>query len=159
MKTTIRPTVITAAALLCLAGPYAHAQSVDKLLNKLVQKGVLSEADAAELSKESDKEDEKEFDKQYARKTGLPPWVTSFTWSGDFRFRYEEQNAKDADFDVRDRYRIRARLGAYIGMLDHFDVGIRLATGNPQTNPGGTLVGGQPITANEDLNSILQLTA
>ena len=123
-------------------------------MNKLVQKGVLSQQEAAELSKDSAKEEEKKFDKQYARKTGLPPWVTSFKWSGDFRGRYEEHNAEDADFHVRDRYRIRARLGAYIGFVDHFDVGIRLATGNPQTNPGGTLVGGQPITANQDLNSL-----
>src|SRR5262249_18356862 len=32
--------------------------------------------------------------------------------------------------------------------------GLRLASGNPQTNPGGTLVGGSPITANQDLNSL-----
>ena len=145
---------INAAVILCVASATASGQSVDKLLHKLVEKGVLSEQDAADLGKETEAEDAKKFDKQYARKTGLPDWVTSFKWSGDFRGRYEEQNAQDADFHVRDRYRIRARLGAYIGMADHFEVGIRLATGNPQTNPGGTLVGGQPITANQDLNSL-----
>jgi hypothetical protein len=144
----------TATALLCLLGASANAQSVEKLLNKLVDKGVLSKEEAADLAKDSDKDDQKKFDTQYARKTGFPDWVTYFKWAGDFRGRYEEHNAEDADFHVRDRYRIRARLGAYIGMLNSFDIGIRFATGNPQTNPGGTLVGGQPITANQDLNSL-----
>jgi hypothetical protein len=39
-------------------------------------------------------------------------------------------------------------------MIDQFDVGLRVASGNPQFNPGGTLVGGSPITANQDLNSL-----
>jgi hypothetical protein len=87
-------------------------------------------------------------------KSGLPDWVSSFKWNGDFRGRFEENWAESELYHNRDRYRIRARLGATISFVDQFEVGIRLATGNPQTNPGGTLVGGQPITANQDLNSL-----
>jgi hypothetical protein len=39
-------------------------------------------------------------------------------------------------------------------MVDNVDVGLRLATGNPQFNAGNILIGGQPISANEDLNSL-----
>jgi hypothetical protein len=39
-------------------------------------------------------------------------------------------------------------------LIDNFDVGFRLASGNPQTTAGGTLVGGQPISANTDLSSL-----
>ena len=34
------------------------------------------------------------------------------------------------------------------------EVGLRLASGNPQTAPSGALVGGQSITANTDMNSL-----
>jgi hypothetical protein len=123
---------------------------MDSLLDKLVDKGVLSVKEANDLREESDKD----FTKAYSAKSGMPEWVSSFKWSGDFRARFEENNADDPTYHTRDRYRIRARLGAYVGFVDQFDVGIRLATGNPQTNPGGTLVGGAPMSANQDLNSL-----
>src|SRR6185436_4256946 len=34
------------------------------------------------------------------------------------------------------------------------EIGLRLSSGNPVSSPGGTLVGGSPITANQDLNSL-----
>jgi hypothetical protein len=128
----------------------AFGQSMDSLLDKLVDKGVLSVKEANDLREESDKD----FTKAYSAKSGMPEWVSSFKWNGDFRARFEENNADDPFYHTRDRYRIRARLGAYVGFVDQFDVGIRLATGNPQTNPGGTLVGGAPMSANQDLNSL-----
>jgi hypothetical protein len=137
-----------------IASTNVFSQSVDALLHKLVEKGVLSQGEADDLSKETKDDSDKTFQKQYRKATGMPDWVTSFKWGGDFRGRYEENNTENSASHVRDRYRLRLRLGAYIQMLDRFDIGVRLATGNPQTNPGGTLVGGQPITANQDLNSL-----
>jgi len=142
--------MITGLATTFACGATALAQSSDALLDKLVEKGILSVKEANQLKEESDKD----FTKAYSIKTGLPDWITSMKWSGDFRGRFEENYAQDPTYHPRDRYRIRARLGAYMTFVDHFDVGIRLATGNPQTNPGGTLVGGQSITANQDLNSL-----
>ena len=84
----------------------------------------------------------------------LPDWITGIKLNGDFRGRFEENNAQNPDYFARDRYRYRLRLGATVSMLDNFEIGFRVASGNPQTNPGGTLVGGQPITANQDLNSL-----
>lgn len=84
----------------------------------------------------------------------MPEWVTGLKFSGDFRGRFEENNADNTAYSARDRYRYRVRVGAAVSMLDNFEVGVRLASGNPQTNPGGTLVGGQPITANQDLGSL-----
>src|SRR3954467_8295069 len=111
---------------LCLAGAVvfvstgAFGQSMDSLLDKLVDKGVLSVKEANDLREESDKD----FTKAYSAKSGMPEWVSSFKWSGDFRARFEENNAEDPTYHTRDRYRIRARLGAYVGFVDQFDVGI-----------------------------------
>src|SRR5436190_4690904 len=107
---------LTGAVLFVSVG--AFGQSMDALLDKLVDKGVLSVKEANQLREDSDKD----FTKAYSAKSGMPEWVSSFKWSGDFRARFEENNADDPAYHTRDRYRIRARLGAYVGFVDHFDV-------------------------------------
>ena len=124
-----------------------HAQANDALLNKLVEKGYLSSKEADELKKEGDDK------KIVTTGLGLPDWVTSLKLYGDFRGRFEEQTAESDEFHTRPRYRYRIRLGTTINMVDNFEVGFRIASGNPLTNPGGTLVGGSPVTANQDMNS------
>src|SRR5437879_2596452 len=136
-----------AAVALC-AG--AAAQSSDALLDKLVQKGILSAQEAKDLREDA----KKDFDKSYRRQTNMPDWVTSLRFTGDFRGRFEENNAENDLYIARDRYRYRVRFAAIATLIDRFEIGLRLASGNPQTNPGGTLVGGSPITANQDLNSL-----
>lgn len=128
----------------------AQAQSNDLLLKKLVDKGILTSKEAEDLQNES-KQESKKSSFQAAR---MPDWVTSVRLYGDFRGRFEENNAENDAYVDRNRYRYRARLGLAVTMLDNFEVGLRLASGNPVTNPGGTLVGGSPITANQDLNSL-----
>src|SRR5438046_10292262 len=51
----------------------AAAQSSDALLDKLVQKGILTADEAKDLRNET----KKEFDKSYAAKSGLSAWVSS----------------------------------------------------------------------------------
>lgn len=144
------PKIASGLALAMGICSQAQAQSADALIDKLVEKGVLSVKEANQLREESDQN----FTKAYSTKTGMPDWVSSFKWNGDFRGRFEENNADNNTYHPRDRYRYRARIGATVSFLDGFEVGLRLASGNPQFNPGGTLVGGAPITANQDLNSL-----
>ena len=128
----------------------AGAQTADALINKLVEKGILTTKEAGDLRVEAT------HDSSAASvpKSSLPDWVSGVKMNSDFRARFEENNAQDADYHARDRYRYRLRLGAVVSLQDNFEIGVRLASGNPQTNPGGTLVGGQPITANQDFNSL-----
>ena len=65
---------IAAVAALVINGP---AQSVDALLDKLVDKGVLSVTEAKELRAETDKN----FTKAYSAKSGMPEWVTSLKFN------------------------------------------------------------------------------
>jgi hypothetical protein len=131
-------------------GGAAHGQSADALLDKLVEKGVLTVKEATDLRQQADDD----FTKAYQAKTGMPDWVTSLKFNGDFRGRFEQNNAENTALITRNRYRYRLRFGTTASLENDFEVGFRLASGNPQTNPGGTLVGGQPITANQDLNSL-----
>jgi Putative porin len=151
-KSKLRSTKLAAgAAALMTCGLPAFGQSVDALLDKLVDKGVLTVKESNDLKQESDKN----FTTAFQAKTGMPDWVTGYKFSGDFRGRYEQNNAENSQYFERDRFRYRLRVGATISMVDNFEVGLRLASGNPMT--GGAIngnPGGLPITANQDMNSL-----
>jgi hypothetical protein len=145
-----RATLITIGALTATLEGVAQAQSSDALIDKLVQKGILTAQEAKDLRAEADQG----FAKAYQRRSGMPDWVTNVKFSGDFRGRFEENNAENSFYIDRNRFRYRVRLGLTASLVDNFEIGFRVASGNPQFNPGGTLVGGSPITANQDLNSL-----
>src|SRR5436190_13726180 len=77
----------TAAGMLASIafGTSALAQSSDALLDKLVEKGILTTKEANELKEETDKG----FTTAYSVKSGMPDWVTALRFNGDFRGRYE----------------------------------------------------------------------
>jgi hypothetical protein len=119
-----------------------HAQSVDALLDKLVDKGVLSVKEANDLREESDKD----FTKAYAAKSGMPEWVTSLKFNGDLRLRYDRITAEDQTFAARDRFRYRLRFGYTAVLKDDFEVGIGL-TSTEQVGKDGSAA--DPISNNQ----------
>src|SRR5882672_7323027 len=130
---------LTAVAAYVVNG---HAQSVDSLLNKLVDKGVLTAKEANELREDADKD----FDKAYAVKSGMSEWVTSFKWGGDLRGRFEDFFSSNPVFENQDRWRYRFRVGATVTMLEDFEVGFRLGSGNLDS---GLTAGADPISNNQ----------
>ena len=116
-----------------------QAQSVDSLLDKLVDKGILTVKEANDLRTESDKD----FDKAYAAKTGMPEWVTGLKFSGDVRARYENFTAENSAFVDRNRFRFRLRFGAVATLMDDFEAGFRLTSSEQQG-----AFGGDPISGN-----------
>ncbi len=149
MKRTTIQTIVAGILATGALTPPAHAES-DALLQKLVQKGILTTQEADQLGKEG----KEEARKDWVTGAGMPDWVKSMKLSGDFRGRFEQNNADNNAFTERDRYRYRLRLGAVATLNDNFEIGFRVSSGNPQTNPGGVVVGGSPVTANQDLNSL-----
>lgn len=121
-----------------------QGQSVDSLLDKLVDKGVLSVKEANELREEADKD----FSKAYAAKSGMSDWVSSFKFNGDVRGRYESfyfaNDLPGVNSVDRQRFRYRMRLGAVATMADNFEAGLRL-TSSDVANGGS---GGDPISGN-----------
>lgn len=125
--------------------PSAHAQSADALLDKLVEKGVLSVREANELREQADEG----FNKALQSRTGMPDWVTQLKLYGDVRGRYEffrtdnDTPGVGAPNKPRDRMRYRLRVGATVTMLDNFEAGFRFTS----SEPTGTF-GGDPISGN-----------
>ena len=131
----------------------AAAQSSDALLDKLVQKGVLTAEEAKDLRNES----KKDFDKAYLAKSGLSGWVTSLKFNGDFRGRYDgvfqDQSNSGPGTATEDRHRLRYRLrfGATVDLSDHFEVGLRLGSG--EVGSAAPSLGGSTYSANTTLNN------
>jgi hypothetical protein len=153
----IRPNLPLLAGCLTLAsGGTAISQSADALIDKLVQKGMLTLDEAKELKRESDDN----FKTAYSVRSGMPDWVQSMKLNGDFRARYDgifQDNASNATPD-RNRLRYRLRFGPTITLSDHFEVGIRLASGEVGSvtglaQPVSSAFVGNIYTANSTLNN------
>jgi len=149
MQKSKRFTWAALGAALLTAGllmPSAHAQSSDALLDKLVDKGLLTVKEAQELREQADDG----FNKAFQAKTGMPEWVSQFRIYGDVRGRWDflktDNDAPGAGEPNKDRSRLRYRLrvGATATMLDRFEAGFRLTSSEP--NSDGT--GGDPISGN-----------
>lgn len=100
-----------------------------------------------EMREEIKKEVMAKLNYKAGERLGLPGWIDRIQWEGDLRLRYEmdsfpEGNAP-ASFvsswygqdienttEERNRFRVRARLGAKIKLTDWIDAGIRMTTGN-----------------------------
>ena len=122
-------------------GTTAHAQSADALLDKLVDKGILTPTEAKELREEADKD----FTRAFQAKMGMPDWVTSLKLNGDVRGRIENFNSDSDVFKDRTRFRYRLRLGVVATVFDNFEAGLRLSSSDPAS---GGPAGGDPISGN-----------
>jgi Putative porin len=142
-----------AASFLALGTFGAVGQSADALLDKLVEKGVLTLDEANDLRTQSDEG----FTKATQIKNGMPDWVQSFKINGDFRGRVENFQSANPLWTSRTRYRYRARLQFDVSMMNEVEVVIRLAgadlasTGSLGGSPPGFL-GGNPLSANTTFN-------
>lgn len=128
-----------------------RAQSVDALLDKLVDKGVLTVNEAKSLREETDQKSGATTTATTptaapATKSSMPDWITSFKWGGDLRGRFEDFSSSNPVFDSQDRFRYRFRLGATLTMLDDFEVGFRLGSGNLES---GLTAGSDPLSSNQ----------
>lgn len=138
-KNRVRWATAAASAATALACVHqASAQSADALLDKLVDKGILTQEEATQLREESDKG----FRAAYQSKSGLPDWVTSLKLNGDFRARYDALQGLGSDMMDRNRFRYRARLGVTALMWDNFEAGIRLTSSDPSGSFGGDPISG-----------------
>ena len=122
------------ASLSAFAGR-AHAQSADVIIDKLVEKGILTVREGQDLREEADKN----FSTAVQSKLGMPDWVTGYKISGDFRARYDHISSDNAAFTERERFRYRLRFGITVNMMDNLEAGFRLASGDPKGSAGNAL--------------------
>lgn len=139
-------TTVLATATGLLGAWSAAAQSNEALLNKLVEKGILTTDEARQLKAESEPGTATAF----TTKAGMPPWVTTFKLGGDFRGRFDDILADNqADVD-RLRWRYRIRFGFVATLQDDFEVGFRLASGDVDS---ALSAGASPLSPNQTLQN------
>jgi opacity protein-like surface antigen len=124
--------VSMAAVVIALSSgiSFSYAGEVDILLQKLVDKGVLSAGEAQEIKTETQEQVKKDI--ASGTSSSLPQWVQNTKLKGDFRVRYQLDHAKPSDSKVtsdRNRGRIRVRLGVDSKVNDKLGVSVGIATG------------------------------
>ena len=157
MKKNIFTIPIIGILLMIFMSGLTWAGEVDVLINKLVEKGILSGQEATQLllktqnEKEREKAVVKEIAKEAAQKetknsmVEIPKWVEKINLKGDLRFRYQNEDKDDDGAPSRDRWRVRARLGAVVDVTEHWEAGFGLATG-----------GDDPRSTNETLDDTFE---
>lgn len=122
---------VVAALLWGGASGAAWASSdVDILLNKLVEKGVLTGTEAGQIRQEI--ADTKDARTKELAKEILPD---NWQWKGDVRLRNEYRDQSGESRENFNRQRIRLRVGAEGKVNDELKAGFRLSTGSNAT-PG-----------------------
>ena len=131
--------------MVALAGR-SYAGEVEILVQKLVDKGVLTQGEAAQVLNETKEEARKEV--AQGKATNIPQWVQDIKLSGDFRNRYQWDKSKSATTTAieENRDRIRARLGIDARLSEDFTAGVGIATGTTanQKSNNITLGGNSP---------------
>ena len=90
-KTATKVAIFAGAAALMALTPQTQAQtSVDNLLNKLEQKGILTPNEADELKAENETNSVEDFNKAFNSRFAMPDWIKDYKLSGDFRGRFDD---------------------------------------------------------------------
>ncbi len=118
--------VVAGAVLLTGVGPvWAASTEVDALIQKLVDKGVLTKDEGRDIKQEVAK-DSKTFQEDRINQA-TPDWVKNTKLKGDLRVRYQYER-RENDTEARTRGRIRYRLGLENKVNDQWKVGAGLAS-------------------------------
>ncbi len=134
IRTRLHTVLGTAALAAALLAANAPAQTPDALINKLVQKGILTEKEAKDLLTETT-----QTNLPASSKWRLSDAIKNITLFGDVRLRYEYRSAENVpgsgangDSYIRERFRYALRIGLRGDLFDNFYYGVRLET---STNP------------------------
>lgn len=147
MKRSTRFFALVLSVFFVASSKPALASETDALLNKLVEKKILTAEEAQEVRNEMAKESGPQAKMQEAdtkdvvKKMAGGAWLDQVKWSGDLRLRHETQ-FRDPSV-VRNRERFRLRFGFTAKPWDPLAIGVRLATG----------ASGDPVSANQSFTS------
>lgn len=113
----------------------AQASQVDLLIEKLVEKKILTRMEAQEIILEVEKAEKKDYQIQVRQET---PWLENLSSKGDIRLRYEGIERESEDSSDRNRFRLRLRWGLEKKFNDEWKAGFRLASGESANTPTST---------------------
>ncbi|MBN1504539.1 MAG: putative porin [Candidatus Eisenbacteria bacterium] len=123
-KTLLLASLLWTSSLSAACG-YVTAAEIELLLDKLVEKEVLTPTEARILIEET----KQEAARQVVRGASfsIPVWAQKMNLKGDVRLRYELDKAPGTPDRSRARYRLR--FSAEPNLIDRFKVGFQLASG------------------------------
>jgi hypothetical protein len=128
----------------------SYASEVDSLLNKLVEKKVITASDAQEIRTATNQgiakeEQQKQEDYKKLAKDNQPDWVKNTKLTGDSRLRYEYKRTPPNPIKTnRGRLRLRANVESRVN--DKIKVGFTLATGIADNSAGSTRSNNQTLS-------------
>lgn len=125
--------IVLLVSALVVQGNIFAATQVDALIEKLVEKGILTRQEGIAL-KEEIAEDEKIMLKEHF-KDNLPQWVRDMKIKGDMRVRYQYEKREGSNLNMgktteRQRGRFRLRLGAETNVNDQVKANFGIASGS-----------------------------
>lgn len=134
--------ILAFSFILACQGASFAASSVDALVQKLVEKGILTDKEATQLKGEIATNENAAI--EAGSKKQMPDWLSGIKFSGDFRLRdqWQHRALKTAANDFnRNRGRFRARLNVEDQINDKIKIVFGLATEGGSDN--GTLANGR----------------
>jgi hypothetical protein len=113
---------------MCFHIARSEAGELDLLLDKLIQKGVITPGEAQEIKTETQEQVKREIAE--GKSTSLPEWVQKIRLKGDLRARYQYKH--EADDTKKDTHlgRVRMRLGLEGKVNEKLFTAIGVATGS-----------------------------
>ena len=114
------------APLLCAASANA-ATDISTLVNKLVQKGVISQSDANTILSQPEE----------GSKAELPAWLKNLSIGGDLRLRYEYLDVQNQPTETIRRARFRYRLQLADQIMKNWKLVFGIASGGSTSPVGG----------------------
>ncbi|MEA3489513.1 MAG: putative porin [Candidatus Omnitrophota bacterium] len=135
MKNLVK-VIAAVAVLLCAAGLQANAGEMNVLVNKLVEKGILTPYEGQIILAEA--KEEAAMDLALGKASTAPSWTQKIKLKGDVRFRTQTDWGKGNNTDngtridpahFRLRQRVRARIGLEGKVNDQVAAGVLFVTG------------------------------
>ena len=127
MKKFLTVFAVAVIAALCIGISLSYAGEVDVLVDKLVEKGILTRAEAQLVLDETRQQVTKEVAK--SESYAVPEWVQNTKLKGDFRMRYQWDRKRNTATQ-NEKSRFRMRLGTETKVNDQAKVYFGLASGS-----------------------------
>ena len=142
MKRVLTVVVLIGSMALNLGIRPSYAGEIDILLQKLVDKGVLTPGEAQQIGTETKEQVKSEI--AAGKYSSLPAWVQNTKLKGDFRLRFQNLHEKNTNDISKNTTigRIRMRLGLENKVNDKIKVGIGIATGSGDPRSTNITLGG-----------------
>jgi polyhydroxyalkanoate synthesis regulator phasin len=116
------------ALTLIFSTTLVFGSEMDRLVEKLVEKGILTQGEAYKIAAEAKEESRKQEAMVKGEIDKVPGWIKNTKFKGDARLRFE-QKVKNDDETSR-RGRVRARWGFETQVNPQLKVGLRIASGS-----------------------------